>query len=248
MATGIAAILGTWNARGVTGVGLLVVDYFLVPLAQVLLTIACMILLQAPREFPRWWWFPIGFAGASVGIEIARDATTTMVLGGLAMQGLFLVIAVLLAWLADREKISVETASSTARGIIIFGGLLYGAFATTWVPPLSIYLLFIMLLASWSVRTSIRQWQQLRASSPAMRNSFFRLTFLALAITAALILFSMLAVPSSRLFLYPAIAAWAIIALDTVIMTRPATMMPVLVKAMDVLIAVEFLAILLGSA
>ena len=248
MVTGVAAILGIFHARSNFGVGILAVDYLLVPVAQILLVIACTILLQLPRKLPRWWLVIICFAGASVSIEITRAAFTMLVLGGLMMQGIFLAIVVLLAWLAAREKFNLESMENVVKGIVILGGLLYGGYAITWTPPLSIYLLFAMLVASWSVRSSSQQWFQLGASSHALKNAFLRLILFSLAITAALILFSMLAVPNPLLFLYPAIAGWAIIALEIIILIRPVTKMSLLVKAMDVLIAMEFLAILLGSA
>lgn len=248
IATGIAAILGTWHARSNVNVNLLAVDFLLVPVAQIFLAITCMIVLQAPRKLPRWWLLAISFAGASICIEIARAATTMLVFGGLAMQGIMLLLTVLLAWLAARGKLNIESTQNTAKGIVIFGGLLYGAFALTWMPRVSIYLLFVMLLASWLSRASIRQWYQLPTLSPAVKHSLLDLIILVLVATAALLLFSMLAVPSPMLFLYPALAGWGIIAIEGIAAIHPMIKSSILFKLLDALIAVEFLAILLGSA
>jgi hypothetical protein len=247
MATGVAALLGIWYARSTTGAGLLSVDYFFVPLAQILLAFACVIMLQVPRKIPRWWLSAIGFAGSSICLEIARIAMTIRVIGGLVVQGLLLLFVMTLSWLGTRGKINLESWYGTSKGVAIFGGLLYGAFAIVVMPQLSIFLLFATLVASWTLRLAIKQWVQLPSASPVVRRSFIQMIMLVLVATAAMLAFSLLAVPSPMLFLYPALAGFGILAIESFATIRQINKSIVLVKLLDIVIAVEFLAILLGS-
>jgi hypothetical protein len=125
--------------------------------------------------------------------------------------------------------------------------LLYGAFAIVVMPPLSIFLLFATLVASWTLRLAIKQWVQLPSASPVVRRSFIQMIMLVLAATAAMLAFSLFAVPSPMLFLYPALAGFGILAIEGFAAIRQINKPIVLVKLLDIVIAVEFLAILLGS-
>ena len=97
IATGIAAILGIWHARTGIGAGLLAVNFFVVPMAQVLLALACMIVLQTPCRLPRDLMVAILFASASVIIEIIRAVITIRVFSGLIVQGILLAIFIFYA-------------------------------------------------------------------------------------------------------------------------------------------------------